>query len=83
MKLQERFLKLFPHQTENYLDVDESILCENIADDFAIGFAEWKHYNSTFITRHPTKGLLFSVGLDNELYNLKQLLIKFKKETGL
>jgi len=47
MKLRERFLKLYPHQTENYLDIDESILCEKIADDFAIGFAEWvlKNYD--------------------------------------
>jgi len=47
MKLRERFLKLYPHQTENYLDVDEAILCEKIANEFAIGFTEWilKNYN--------------------------------------
>jgi len=57
MKLQEQFLKLFPHQTENYLEIDEAILCENIADDFAIGFAEWVR-NYTPNTILTTKKLL-------------------------
>jgi len=77
-KLRPREAIQFPYEANAHAGYSEKI-----ADDFAIDFAEWKHYNSTFITRHPTKGLLFSIGLDNELYDLKQLLIKFKQETGL
>jgi len=68
MKLIERFLKLYPHQTENYLDIDESILCEKIADDFAIGFAEW-------IFKQPK----YKIKSNNE----KELLEIYKKEKGL
>jgi len=71
MKLRERFLKLYPHQSENYLDVDEAILCEKIADDFAIGFAEWIEKN-----RYNMKYYI-------QLNNTKQLLEIYKKEKGL
>jgi len=67
MKLRERFLKLYPHQTENYLDVDEAILCEEIADDFAIGFAEW---SCIYAYKYPK-------------YNFRELLETYKKEKGL
>jgi len=65
MKLRERFLKLYPHQTENYLDIDEAILCEKIADDFAIGFAEWLVYQSTI--HHTIKQLLEIYKQENDL----------------
>jgi len=68
MKLIERFLKLYPHQTENYLDIDEAILCEKIADDFAIGFAEW------------FDDLREDYCKD---YMVKELLEIYKKEKGL
>lgn len=41
MKLKERFIKLFPHQNEEYLDHEEAEMCEKIADDYAVEFAEW------------------------------------------
>lgn len=41
MTLKERFIKLFPHQNEEYLDHEEAEMCEKIADDFAIEFTEW------------------------------------------
>jgi len=55
MTLQEKFLKLFPHQTDDYLEVDEAILCENIADEFAIGFAEWLINSSLLKTEIPMR----------------------------
>jgi len=59
MKLIERFLKLYPHQTENYLDIDEAILCEKIADDFAIKFMEWySHKLYSFTDKYTIKELL-------------------------
>ena len=41
MTLKERFIKLFPHQNEEYLDQEEAEMCVKIAEDFAIGFFEW------------------------------------------
>jgi len=68
MKLIERFLKLYPHQTENYLDNDEAILCEKISDDFAIGFAEWFDDLSEDYCKD---------------YTVKELLEIYKQEKGL
>ena len=44
-----------------------TVKCEKIADDFAIGFAEWlfEHYNII------------------DCYDRKELLEKFKQEKGL
>jgi len=41
MGLEEQFNRLFPHQTEEYLDYEESLQCAIIAENFAIGFGRW------------------------------------------
>jgi len=72
MRLRERFLKLYPHQSENYLDVDEAILCEKIADEFA------KEVLRTYIN---SKSLQFKQS--QGYYNLDELIEIIKKEKGL
>jgi len=78
MKLRERFLKLYPHQTENYLDFDEAILCEKIANDFAIGFAEWIRKETYY--EHLTKEFIYK---RNVYKSEKELLQIYKKEKRL
>lgn len=71
MKLKERFIKLFPHQNEEYLDHEEAEMCEKIADDFAIEFINWLSFNDLF----------YSIQFGNN--STKELLEIFKKEKGL
>lgn len=59
---------------------DKSEWIERLLNDFIIGFVEWKQFNCNFIIKHETKGLLYSIGLDNQLYSIKQLLEIYKKE---
>jgi hypothetical protein len=67
MTLKEIFINLYPHQTEQYLDHEEAEKCEKIADEFAIGFAEWLIENKILSSKMP----------------LRELLDMFKKEKGL
>lgn len=69
MTLKEKFIKLYPHQTEDYLDYEEAEMCEQIADDYAIEFAEWLIEKER---EHP-----------NKIIRGKELLEIFKKEKGL
>jgi hypothetical protein len=57
MGLEEQFKRLFPHQTEEYLDYEESLQCTIIAENFAIGFVQWclKEENNIYF---ETKELL-------------------------
>ena len=68
MTLKEKFIKLYPHQTEDYLDYEEAEMCEQIADDYAIEFAEWR------LTTHIKNA---------DEYTMRELLEIFKKEKGL
>ena len=52
---------------------------EQIADDYAIEFAEWISKN---YTKFGSIGSYYSY-IDNEWYEAKQLLEIFKKEKGL
>ena len=70
-KLLNRYLdiikKPFPDKGF-YYDVNTAEICEKIADEFAIGFAEWLNVNSY---KYPTKT------------TTKELLEIYKKEKGL
>ena len=71
MTLQEKILNKFPFTNKEYIKE-----YEQIADDFAIGFAEWiwgncfNIYNDRFLHK------------DDE-YKTKELLEIYKKEKGL
>ncbi|HRH58651.1 MAG TPA: hypothetical protein PLS10_13450 [Chitinophagales bacterium] len=71
MTLQEKILNKFPFTNKEYIKE-----YEQIADDFAIGFAEWiwgncfNIYNDRFLYK------------DDE-YKTKELLEIYKKEKGL
>jgi hypothetical protein len=62
--------------------MDDSIRIEQIADDFAIGFAEW-------LIKYPDKGrnfhgeIIHAKGRVGETYLTKELLEIYKKEKGL
>lgn len=66
MTLNEKFLAVL-HQTKpHFVNVDADI-CEQIADDFAVGFSEWNYKHGRFIQENLTT---------------KQLLEIYKKETN-
>lgn len=70
MTLKEKFsdVVLVPLSNEGfYLDLDKVEKCEQIADEFAIGFAEWLLNSNHFI----------------KLLSAKELLEIYKKEKGL
>lgn len=79
MTLKEKYINLFPHQTEEYLSHEEAEVCEQIADNYAIEFAEWLYrYDNT---RLPNGNWIIKLGL--KPYTSKELLEIFKKEKGL
>jgi len=61
---------------------DKADKCEQIADDFAIGFAEWNSYKYKYL---PNKGWFGnSYELEMDIFkSSKQLLEIYKKEKGL
>lgn len=67
--LKEKFINLFQHPTEEYLDHLEAEQCEQITDDYAIEFYCWmvKVEEGTIINKEYAN----------------QLLTAFKKEKGL
>jgi cobalamin-dependent methionine synthase I len=76
MKLKEKFEEYTDQkswQKENY----DAIECEVIADEFAIGFAEWL---SEYTYKEST-WRIYDKG--DESFILKQLLEIYKKEKGL
>lgn len=66
MTLKEKFNNL-----DNYVLIHNAPECEKIADDFAIGFAEW-------VSDNYDKEPIFLGIVD-----IKSLLIYYKKEKGL
>jgi hypothetical protein len=79
MTIKERFIKLFPHQNEEYLDHEESEMCEKIADEYAIGFVKW-------VVSPETSDLLHDLEIVGEIdVNItpEKLLEIYKKEKGL
>jgi hypothetical protein len=71
MTLKEKFMKLIgiPFKDKGvYIDINKVEECEKIADEFAIGFAEWIR-NMSFGKYHA--------------HSTKELLEIYKKEKGL
>jgi hypothetical protein len=68
MTLKEKFINLYPHQTEQYLDYEEAEECEKIADDFAIGFGAYlDEYLQTTLKNKTIKELLEIYKKEKEL----------------
>ena len=57
--------------------------CEQIADDYAIEFAEWFINNGVEFYDNTSKGNVYKYISDLKVYTIKELLEIFKKEKGL
>ncbi len=77
MKLQEKFSKARLN-TQFDSGIRFEIECENIADDFAIEFAEWISETTTTLG-----GGLWMIREEKLFVHKNQLLEIFKKEKGL
>ena len=81
MTLQEKFKQWL--DTDPRLQIRE-VQLEVIADDFAIGFAEWCAY---YQIGQVKDGLwishLLRMAGHNDIYTMIQLIERFKKEKGL
>ncbi|CAB4125743.1 hypothetical protein UFOVP54_216 [uncultured Caudovirales phage] len=75
MTLKERFKQWL--DTDPRLQIRE-VQLEVIAEDFAIGFAEWLRNKTAQI-----KGDRYKLFSDFEIYTIKELLEIYKKEKGL
>jgi len=78
MKLKEKFNNALDLDNDKYIVLE----CEKVADDFAIGFAEWNSYKYKYL---PNKGWFGnSYELEMDIFkSSKQLLEIYKKEKGL
>ena len=79
MKLKEKFAEFTKQESwekENYNAKE----CEQIADDYAIEFADWININYFQIVGTKTWCKTLSM---EKTYNAKELLEIFKKEKGL
>ena len=73
MKLKEKFLKLTNKGSYFVIPIEEdAILCEQLADEFAVQFADWLLINDTPENAEQWFG-----------YTNKEMLNAFKKEKGL
>lgn len=79
MTLKEKFFEWFPKQDAEFISEE----CEKIADDFAIGFAEWcikkriDFFDSTEI------GETYTIDGNVSKYKMSELLEIYKKEKVL
>jgi hypothetical protein len=82
MTLKEKFEQYAKEEiwrTRNY-NAEE---CELIADEFAIGFAEWCVIRKVSFFDDTEQGMIFTVDLYKTKYTTKQLLEIYKLEKGL
>lgn len=73
MTLNEKFEKA----TDGWIVADR---CEEVSDEFAIGFAEWMASGVEFID-DTERGRIYY--FKHHIYNTKELLEIYKKENGL
>ena len=78
MKLKDKFDEIL-----TYLESKNKISqLEEIADDFAIGFAEWSSYYRDKNKNYKGE-MLHAISKYDESYTTKELLKIYKKEKGL
>lgn len=75
MKLKEKFSLILMQ----FWSSDWEVQCEQVADEFAIGFAEWVGQN----TINYSSGKFRMKTLKPTLFTSKELLEIYKKEKGL
>ena len=78
MTLKEKFDEVF---IENWLS-DYAIECEQVAEEFAIGFADWSSFYREKNRNHKLD-MLHAKSKYDESYTTKELLEIYKKEKGL
>lgn len=79
MKLKDKFSQKLPFYNVNDNN-KKSIECQEIAEDFAMGFAEWCDKTTTQLAKGEWSNWLHNA--ENSLSS-KELLQIFKKEKGL
>ena len=82
MTLKEKFAEFTKQESwekENYNAKE----CEQIADDYAIEFAEWFINNGVEFYDNTSKGNVYKYISDLKVYTIKELLEIFKREKGL
>ena len=86
MTLKEKFMKLIeiPFKDKGvYIDMNKVEECEKIADEFAIGFAEWidsDFYQGDDVNEYHKSILEYREG---KIFTVKELLEIYKKEIKL
>jgi hypothetical protein len=87
MTLKDKFQQWFinDEEDEHYEGMVElvSIEHEKIADEHAIGFAEWSIKWRVEFVDDTQEGVLYTYGGLYQKFTMKQLLEIYKKETGL
>jgi hypothetical protein len=81
MTLREKFYTYTDNEYSEKLTNAEN--CEKIADDFAIGFAEWCVIKKVRFFDDTEESMIFTVDLYTTKYTTKELLEIYKKEKGL
>ena len=76
MTLKEKFFNWYPKQDAEFI----SEKCEEIADEFAIEFAEWKEDNTLRVDLDKYK--VFGDTENDKPHTFKELLEMYKKEKG-
>ena len=86
MTLKEKFkqidIKLSEEHSTKIVEVEAEIM-EKIADEFAIGFAEWSIQWRVEFVDDTQEGVLYTYGGLYQKFTMKQLLEIYKKEKGL
>jgi len=80
MTLKEKFGQTILNQGF-YIDWNKARQCEEIADEFSIGFAEWCIYYREK-NRNVYGDILHSLSKYDETYTTKELLEIYKKGNG-
>jgi hypothetical protein len=80
MTLKERFTNAIVLPFEYEKKIQESLI---IADEFAIGFAEWSIQWRVEFVDDTQEGVLYTYGGLYQKFTMKQLLEIYKKEKGL
>jgi hypothetical protein len=82
MTLKEQFEDILKVTNKLWNKVDAES-CEQIAEEFAIGFAEWCVIKKVRFFDDTKEGMIFTVDLYKTKYTTKELLEIYKKEKGL
>jgi len=81
MTLKEKFIGYCDHQYANREDNAEN--CVEIADDYAIEFAEWMALSCTQMQKILSQKAKYFHLIKRDYFTAKELLEIFKKEKGL